>query len=186
MWRSLKTIARSKHPDSSKMVDFDADQTTLVMAPSAPSQHSASLLVQLQEIDRISSPNAQTSLSMSANPTQPSSQHVIRAQERLRETLAEQHQNRNYQILVRELLEATIPESQFAERQGLDADSLTITLAEETAEMYILGRNHWEYSKVTGVTGVYDLQNIVRVTPYISLFSSFIDDGLYCRTAGFG
>lgn len=157
MWRSLKNIARTKHPKPGTMEDFDADLSTLVLPANPNSQHSSSLLVQLQELDRLSPvKDAQSSMSSSAlsprpslSPQPPSSQHVVRAQERLRETLAEQHQNRNYQALVQELLEATIPESQLAERQGLQADSLTITLAEETAEMYILGRNHWEYSKVS-------------------------------------
>lgn len=157
MWKNLKNIAKSKFPENGSLNEFDADFTTLATSPNLASQHSASLLVQLQELDRIS-PTIDTQsgvgstpkgVKTSSSPAPPSSQHVVRAQERLRETLAEHNQSRNYQVLVKELLEATIPESKLAERQGIRPDALTITLAEETAEMYILGRNHWEYSKVT-------------------------------------
>lgn len=54
MWRNLKTIAKSKHSDPGRMDDFDADVTTLVIAPNPTSQHSTSLLGQLQELDKLS------------------------------------------------------------------------------------------------------------------------------------
>lgn len=143
MWRNLKTIAKSKHPDPGDMKDFDADVTTLVTAPNPTSKHSASLLGQLQELDKLTAAHDVSSQSVGHMP------NMNQGEDKLRDTLTEQHQSRSYRALVKELLDATVPDSHFAERQGLQSDSLTITLAEETAEMYILGRNHWEYSKVT-------------------------------------
>lgn len=61
---------------------------------------------------------------------------------------AQQQRSRQYQRLVEELLQATMPDSAASQRQEVSPDDLTISLAEETAEMYILGRHHWEYSKV--------------------------------------
>eukprot|EP01033_Poteriospumella_lacustris_P000476 gene476-316_t len=142
MWRNLKTIAKSKHPDPGDMKDFDADVTTLVIAPNPTSKHSASLLGQLHELDKLTAAHDVSSQSVGDVP------NMSRGEDKLRDTLTEQHQSRSYRALVRELLDATVPDSHLAERQGLQSDSLTITLAEETAEMYILGRNHWEYSKM--------------------------------------
>eukprot|EP01042_Synura_sphagnicola_P009197 gene9197-11811_t len=129
MWRNLKTIAKSKHPDPGDMKDFDADVTTLVIAPNPTSKHSASLLGQLQELDKLTAAHDVSSQSVGDVP------NMSRGEDKLRDTLTEQHQSRSYRALVRELLDATVPDSHLAERQGLQSDSLTITLAEETAEI---------------------------------------------------
>lgn len=171
MWRNLKVIAKSKHPDPGEMDEFDVDATTLVIAPNPTSKHSTSLLGQLQELDKLTTAPDVSTRSEADRPD------VNQGEDKLRDTLTEQHQSRSYRALVKELLDATVPDSHFAERQGLQPNSLTITLAEETAEMYILGRNHWEYSKVTFCSMHFYTFAQCHV---LSCFWMITDDGFRC------
>jgi hypothetical protein len=53
----------------------------------------------------------------------------------------------------------------------VNPDNLHITLAEEAAEMYILGKSHWEYSKVS-------IESII----FCACITISLDDGLFSRT----
>lgn len=62
-----------------------------------------------------------------------------------------------------------------ADSQFFSSDPLLITLAEETAETYILGRSHYEYSKVGR------LFCVARIYPPLVFFFSLIErSGCLC------
>jgi hypothetical protein len=170
MWRNLKSLVLKDHVQRQQLV---IDQQQEVARRQSQSQSQAR--TQSQQARRSRS-LARSSRSQSRSRSHHSLSHMstsldhddndsedeeeIDEEEEEEEDVYQQHRSRQYDQLVRDLMNATIPaDSHGIERTTIDADRLHITLAEETAEMYILGRNHWEYSKVCTISYIlyYDI-----------------------------
>jgi hypothetical protein len=164
MWRNLKSLVLKDHVQRQQLV---IDQQQEVARRQSQSQSQARRSRSLARSSRSQSrsrshhslSHMSTSLDHDDNDSE-DEEEIDEEEEEEEEDVYQQHRSRQYDQLVRDLMNATIPaDSHGIERTAIDADRLHITLAEETAEMYILGRNHWEYSKVCTISYIlyYDI-----------------------------